>query len=208
VSGAEVRAARASTASRLRELRPYLTRLVRWQPIVTTAAVALLVGRLRPVPPQVKETAMAVLVALGTTTLLDDPAAPLVASSPSTRRWRHGLRLAVAAPAIAGLWWAASRVAASPSPLATMAGLLELAGLAAVAVAGAAFAVRHDERSSGAAFAGPALLGFVVLVATLPEGWSLFPPQGHEGRWAAVAVAGLAATAGASRDLAAAPLLR
>lgn len=194
-----MRPAGATTAPRLRELRPYLTRLVRWQPMAATAGLALLVGRLASVPPATKETTMAVLLALGTTGVLDDPAAPLVASSPSPLWWRRGVRVAVAVPLVAVLWWAVSAVATSPWPLTTRAAAVHLAALAAVGGAAAALALRHGERS-GAVVAGPALLGFVVVTAAVPGRWAMLPAEAHEPRWALVAVVGLTLAAAASRD--------
>jgi hypothetical protein len=208
VGTAVVPAAWATTGTRLRELRPYLSRLVRWQPVVATATVALFVGRLGSIPPVTKETTMAVLIALGTCALLDDPAEPVLASSPSTRRWRRGLRLALAAPVAGGLWWVAGAVATSPSPLPILPAAMEVAALVAVALAAAALALQHDARSSGAAFAGPAVLGFVMAVSSLPDRWALFPAEGHEVGWAAVAVLAVVAGVGASRDPASAPVLR
>jgi hypothetical protein len=84
--------------------------------MVATAAVALLVGRLPGVAPEVKQTLVTVLIALGTTSVLDDPASSLVASSPSPLWWRRAVRLGLAAPLTSGLWWAVTSVA-SPGPL-------------------------------------------------------------------------------------------
>ena len=73
------------------QLWPHLLRAVRWQPIVAGAALAGALGRFAS---HADATMLALLMALGASFVLDDPAAVTLASSPSTLWWRRRVCLA------------------------------------------------------------------------------------------------------------------
>jgi hypothetical protein len=73
-----------------------------------------------------------------------------------------------------------------------------LGALLGVVLASAALAGGDDQL--GGAAAGPVLLGFVVVVAKLPERWSLLPGAGHERRWGLVLALTVLVLLAASRD--------
>jgi hypothetical protein len=190
---------RAPAAGRL----GYLVRSVWWQPIVVAAVAAAVVLRLARLDPAMERFLVALLLALGTALVLDDPAAATLAASPTTlwRRRRHRLALALVLVGVA--WVALDRVAGHPGAALVPPGsaTLVLGTLLGVVLASAALA-GGDDRLGGAA-AGPVLLGFVIVVAQLPERWSLLPVAGHERRWGLVLAAAVLVLLAASRDPAA-----
>jgi hypothetical protein len=200
------RPAGADRASRARVATSpwgYLVRSVWWQPIVVAAVVAAVVARLAGLDPVTERFLAALLLALGTALVLDDPAAATLAASPTTLWRRRRRRLALALVLVGVAWVAVDRVAGHPD-----AGLippgpatLVLGTLLGVVLASAAVAGGEDQL--GGAAAGPVLLGFVLVVARLPERWSLLPVAGHERRWGLVLAATVLALLAASRDPAA-----
>ncbi|MFI8303583.1 ABC transporter [Streptomyces sp. NPDC085927] len=127
----------------------------------------------------------AVVFALGAAFLLDDSARHTTAVVPTRRAVRHTLRLALVVP-VAALWWTAALLLV-PADVRPPAGgvTLEAAATLALALAGAAFAVRRsDGTRPGQAVAG-ALFATAVLASLLwPERWALFVAPDDE-RWAA-----------------------
>jgi hypothetical protein len=191
--------------SRAGQLWPHLIRSVRWQPVVAAAALAGAVGR---VEASVDGTTLALLVALGTAFVLDDPAAVTLASSPSTLSWRRGVRLAFVLSLLALLWLVVVIVAEQPVATAWNAVALQLAVMVAIVLAVSGAAVRRSSDGSGGTAAGPALLGFVVIARVLPGRWAFFPVQVHERVWVATLVAAVVVLLVSSRDPAARPVNR
>ncbi|MER5444842.1 ABC transporter [Streptomyces sp. NPDC002764] len=135
--------------------------------------------------------AAALAHALALTFLLDDPARHTTATVPARRPLRVALRLAPVAPATA-LWWTAVLllVPSSVRPP-TGAVTLEAATTCALALAGAALAVRlTDEPRPGPSVAAALLFTALLAVLFWPDRWPLFTSPGdpkwgeaHE-RWA------------------------
>ncbi|MFJ8191215.1 ABC transporter [Streptomyces sp. NPDC096094] len=142
----------------------------------------------------------ALIGALGLAFLLDDPARHLTAPVPTRRPLRQALRVALVAP-FAALWWTAVLLLAPPASRPPAGGItVEAAVLGALALAGAAAAVRlTDEARPGPSVAAALLLAAVLTPLLAPESWALFvlpdDPrwQAAHDRWAvllaAVAVA-------------------
>ncbi|MFF0111492.1 ABC transporter [Streptomyces prasinus] len=127
----------------------------------------------------------ALAFALGAAFLLDDPARHTTAVVPTRRAVRHTLRLAPVVP-VTALWWTAALLLVPAEVRPPVGGVtLEAAAALALALAGAAFAVRRsDSTRPGPAVAG-ALFATAVSASLLwPERWALFVAPG-DGRWAA-----------------------
>ncbi|MFE9924419.1 ABC transporter [Streptomyces sp. NPDC005774] len=127
----------------------------------------------------------AVAFALGAAFLLDDPARHTTAAVPTRRAVRHTLRLALVVP-VAALWWTGTLLLVPAGVRPPVGGItLEAAATLALALAGAAFAVRRsDSTRPGQAVAG-ALFTTAVLASVLwPERWALFVAPDDE-KWAA-----------------------
>jgi hypothetical protein len=133
---------------------------------------------------------VAVLLAMGVVNLVDDSAANLLAPVPVTLAWRTGLRVglaaaAVAAPWVAALWWV------KPGPPAAML-TLECAAITTVGLALASGLARWWSAREAGLAAGPAILGAAVFATLLPRRWAMFATPGNETwndahlRWAAV----------------------
>jgi hypothetical protein len=181
----------------------YLIRAVWWQPIVAAAVAAAVVVRLARLDPAMEHFLAAMLLALGTALVLDDPAAATLAPSPTTLWRRRRRRLALALVLVGLAWVAVNQMAGHPraGPLPPGPATLVLGTLLGVVLASAALAGGDDQL--GGAAAGPVLLGFVVVAAKLPGRWSLLPVAGHERRWGLVLAATLLVLLAASRDPAA-----
>ncbi|WP_260845366.1 ABC transporter [Streptomyces sp. SLBN-31] len=129
--------------------------------------------------------------ALALAFLLDDPARHTTAAVPVRRPLRVALRLALVAP-VTALWWTAALLLV-PSSVRPPAGAvtLEAAATCALALAGAALAVRlADEPRPGPSVAAALLFTAFLTVLLWPERWPLFCSPGdpkwgeaHE-RWA------------------------
>ncbi|MEV0173001.1 ABC transporter [Streptomyces sp. NPDC050803] len=129
--------------------------------------------------------AAALAFALGLAFLLDDPARHTTATVPTRRPVRQALRLALTVP-VAALWWTAA-VLLVPGPLRPPVGAttVEAAAVCALALAGAAFAVRRTAEPQSGPAVGAGLLVTAVLAPTLvPEQWELFVAV-TDPRWAA-----------------------
>ncbi|MFG2679518.1 ABC transporter [Streptomyces sp. NPDC048392] len=142
---------------------------------------------------------VALIGAVGLAFLLDDPARHLTAPVPTPRPVRQALRVALAAP-FAALWWTAALLlvpSASRPPVGDV--TLEAAAVGALALAGAAMAVRLTDEARPGPFVAASLLLTAVLVPLLaPADWALFVqpddprwPAAHD-RWALLAPAAAA----------------
>ncbi|OIK01106.1 hypothetical protein [Streptomyces colonosanans] len=134
----------------------------------------------------------AVALALGLAFLLDDPARHTTAAVPTRRVVRSGVRMVLAAPFAALSWTAALLLV--PARIRPPAGdlTLEAAALAALALTGAASALRFTDRPRPGAAVAAALLMGTLLATLLPERGSLLVAVGAPGwaaahqRWAAL----------------------
>ncbi|MDC2960587.1 ABC transporter [Streptomyces gilvifuscus] len=136
--------------------------------------------------------------ALALAFLLDDPARHTTATVPVRRPLRIALRLALVTP-VTALWWTAV-VLLVPSSVRPPTGAvtLEAAATCALALAGAALAVRlADEPRPGPSVAAALLLTALLAVLLWPARWPLFASPGdpkwgeaHE-RWAWLLAAAL-----------------
>ncbi|MGW7222892.1 ABC transporter [Streptomyces sp. NPDC054826] len=172
-------------------VRP-VARTVPWRAIGAGSAVGLLLA----VSPRLTQNpdawftvqvlrAATVAFAVGLAFLLDDPARHTTAAVPVRRAVRHALRLALVVP-VAALWWTAALLLVPPSVRPPAAGMtLEAATAAALALAGAACAVRCSYGARpGQAVAGGLIAAAVLAPLVWPDRWALFVVPGDE-RWAA-----------------------
>lgn len=170
-----------------------VVRTMPWRMIAAAAGLGLLLAAYPGLtedepggrPALIALRASAVAFALGAAFLLDDPARHTTAAVPTRRALRHGLRLALLV-AVAALWWAASLLAVpepARPPVAAM--TVEAATALALALTGAALAVRRgDSARPGQAVAG-FVLGCAILTPLLcPDDWALFVGP-DDPRWAA-----------------------
>lgn len=140
--------------------------------------------------------------------LLDDPAAGVLAASPTSLPRRNGLRLALGVPVLVAGWlviigrshFLEGFAALSVGDLA-----VEVGGFAAFSLAVAAVAARLGDEHPGTT-ASIALVmaaaGLLVAQEALPSSWPvpLLEPGPHTGRWWAAVVVCLAVLVWASRD--------
>ncbi len=140
--------------------------------------------------------------------LLDDPAADVLAASPSDLARRRLSRLALGLPVVVAGWllalWQGSFLDGYDA-LAVGALTVEIAALAAFTLAVAAVVARRGDHAPGITAAA----GLFVMVALLfvarqavPSAWPIpeLQPDTHADRWRWVLAASLAALAWASRD--------
>lgn len=137
--------------------------------------------------------ASALAFGLGLAFLLDDPARHTTVAVPTRRPVRVGLRVAFAVP-IAALWWTAALLLV-PEDVRPPVGAvtLEAAAVAALALAGAAVAVRFTETAEPGIGVSAGLLGGGLAAAfLLPDRWALVVAvndprwDGAHERWAGV----------------------
>ncbi|MEU0190215.1 ABC transporter [Streptomyces afghaniensis] len=123
--------------------------------------------------------------AMGLVFLLDDPARHTTATVPVPRPVRVALRVALVVPAAAA-WWTAAVLLVPPELRPPVADItLEAGAASAVAVAGAAVAVRCTEVTRPGPRVAAGLLTSAVLVMLFwPGRWALFVPV-EDDRWAA-----------------------
>jgi hypothetical protein len=133
---------------------------------------------------------VAVLLVMGVVNLLDDSAANLLAPVPVTLAWRSGLRVGLAAAAVAAPWAAALWWVKPGRPAAML--TLECAAITAVGLAVASGLARWWSAREAGLAAGPAVLGAAVFTTLLPGRWAMFAAPGNDTwndahlRWAAV----------------------
>jgi hypothetical protein len=140
--------------------------------------------------------------------LLDDPAADLLAPSPSTLAKRRLARLSLGVPVMAGGWLIAlsrGSYLEGYADLPRWALTVEIAAFAAFALAAAAIAARRGDKTPGLTGAS----GLFVMVALLfvarqavPSSWPIpeLQPNLHAHRWWWVLGGSVALLAWASRD--------
>ncbi|MFI1958497.1 ABC transporter [Streptomyces althioticus] len=175
----------------LQLVRP-VARTVPWWALAAGGGLGLLAAALPrlsggEVTPWAGVTALraaALCFALGAAFLLDDPARQTTAAVPVRRVLRHALRCAFVLPPAAA-WWTAA-VLLVPAEARPPAGdiTLEAATALALALAGAAFAVRSRGAGRPGQVVAASLLVTAVLAPLLtPSRWSLFSVPADP-RWA------------------------
>lgn len=205
----------------LHALAPALLRAVRWQPVpaaglcsgavlwwqdARTTAEGNAVWLLRVV---------ALLLAAALAFALDDRTRATLAAVPTPQWWRSGVRLLVAGLPAAFVWggalaWVEHRSAgAVPGPALT----LEMAALAAVALAVAGGLARWRDQPEPGLFVGPILLAAGLLIPRLPRQVALAVLPGPDWaaahlRWSVLLAVTTAVLAASWRDPAAQPPLR
>jgi hypothetical protein len=185
---------------------PYLVRLVPWPGIVAAGGVAALVCGVAPRPKALHWTLVVLTAAVAVAGVLDDPAATVVASSPTSLRRRWGLRLMLALPVVGACAGAGLALLAARTGVGRADALLELGGWVAVALALAAISLRRNPAAPAGAVAGPLVLAVAAVAALLPERITVHPVAGHRVAWVAVMVLGAVAVAVLATDPAARPL--
>jgi hypothetical protein len=178
----------------LHALAPALVRAVRWQPVLAaglcsvavlwwqddrTAGVGDAVWLLRVVA-----LLLAVALAFG----LDDRSRVTLAAVPTPQWWRGGMRLLVVGLPAALVWGGALAWVEHRSDGAVPGGALtlEMAALAAVALAVAGGLARWRDQPEPGLLVGPILLGAGLLIPQLPHQVALAVPPGPD--WASAHV--------------------
>ena len=161
----------------------------------------------------------AILIALGSAFVLDDPTEETTGHFPTPRWLRRAVRVGLVAPVVT-LAWAllvplAMRSSVDPSPFPTGALTLELATLVIAALAISAASARFVPEAMGGVAAGPILLGLIAAAHYLPERLAVFlldpqAPRWHVAHdvWRVLLLIAVAALALVSRDPWRKPLLR
>ncbi|MET9686006.1 ABC transporter [Streptomyces coeruleorubidus] len=167
-------------------------RTLPWGVVGTAGGAGLLLAALTRITGETGERlslyllrAAALAFALGLVFLLDDPARHTTATVPTPRPVRIALRVAVVVP-VAAAWWTGVLLLVPPGLRPPVADITLEAGAAfALAVAGAAVAVRFTEVTRpGPRVAAGLLTSAVLAVVLWPGRWALFVPVEDE-RWAA-----------------------
>lgn len=202
-------------ASGLRRIAPKavqaVARSIPWIPVAAAALVSTLViawqhGRTAAVPLQV----VAILLASAAGFALDDPAAEILAASPTPLASRRLLRLLLVVPLIVVIWGLLLWWQGTDGAEETWALILLFAGLLGLSLGGAGIAGRHSPRGTGGIAVPPVIFVLLILSSAIPREWRPLPlgdvPGGWEQiyiRWGAAAILGAAAFRASSRDPAA-----
>ncbi|MCW7942254.1 hypothetical protein AAW14_09360 [Streptomyces hygroscopicus] len=178
--------------ARVRALLPPLWRALPWRVLGAAGGSATALPALARLVSGGHDTAFALILlrsaevalALGLAFLLDDPARHITVAVPTRRVLRNGLRLALVVPLVLLCWTVALLLV--PGEIRPPAGDvgLEAAALAALALTGAAAAVRFTDEPQPGAVVAATLLAVTVLETLLPERCTLFVDVADPG-WAA-----------------------
>ncbi|MFI6452434.1 hypothetical protein ACIBF6_12825 [Streptosporangium amethystogenes] len=186
-------------------------RVIRWQPLL---GALLLTGAVLAWPHDEPLTwkgavwslrVIAALVTLAVVFVLDDAAADMLASVPLSLGARTALRVGFALVWIIPVWGVSLLVLAPGMPTVWILwSTVELAGLLAAGLAGAALARRCGMREPGVV-AAPGAAGGWLLLFTLPGPVAMFTLRPQDWtvahlRWSLLLVAGLAVLIRMSRD--------
>jgi len=166
-------------------LRPTL-RAMSWGPPLTAVAVGLgivavpmlLEARLDAANLTTLLRLTAVCAALGGAFLLDDPAARMIAATPTPRLVRQALRVGAILPLFAAAWWTATAMAGTLGGRADLliGGLtVEAAALLAAALSVAAVWGRHDRNGAAGPAAATGTLVAAALGAVVTSPVAVFP---------------------------------
>ncbi|MGK5696792.1 ABC transporter [Streptomyces sp. URMC 128] len=173
------------------ELVSMACRTLPWGVVGTAAGAGLLLASLTRITGETGERlslhllrAAVLAFATGLVFLLDDPARHTTSTVPTPRPVRIALRVALVVPAAAA-WWTAALLLVPPELRPPVADVTLEAGAAfALAVAGAAVAVRCSEVTRPGPPVAAGLLTSAVLAALFwPGRWALFVPV-EDDRWA------------------------
>jgi hypothetical protein len=194
-----------------------VARSIRWLPLGTASLLSVLIVLVRSGEPAAGPMeAVAILLAGGTGFILDDPAAEILAASPTPLSGRRSLRFLLVVPPLTLLWgfllwWQGSEGIEETLGLGLLFGGLVGLSLAAAGVAGRTSWLP----SRGGLAAPPTILVLVFLSDAIPRQWRPLPfgdvPGGWTQiyiRWAAAAAVGALALMMSSRDPAGGSLLR
>jgi hypothetical protein len=190
----------------------FVVRTVSWPPLgVATGVSAVIVAWPRDDPSATPLQAAAILLTSAAGFALDDPAASILAASP-TSMLRRRLRclLAVWLPTWV-LWGALVQLQGTVGPEETKTLIAMFIGLATLSAAIAGVVCRR--RSRGGRVVAPTLLVLLFLSTVFPPPWRPLPMGDIPGglsqialRWSAAAVVGMLVFLWSSRDPAAMPL--
>jgi fluoroquinolone transport system permease protein len=194
----------------LRELAGVLPQVTRWQPVLAGwfAAAGVLLWKADDVHDAAGRSTLlrvvAVLLAASVVAMVDDDAANVLAAVPVRLAWRYGVRLGLAAAAVAVPWVAAVLWVRPGRPAAAL--TLECAAVTVFGLAVAAGVARWSDAREASLSAGPAVLAAAIGAALLPQRWAMFAVPGAATwtdahlRWAAVLGVALAVLVGTLRD--------
>jgi hypothetical protein len=200
-----------------REALTPVARSIRWAPLAIAAFLSVLIVLLRHGEPAAGPMqAAGALLAAGAGYVLDDPAAEILAVSPTPLARRRSLRLLMVVPAVTLLWGLLLRWQGTEGNEETVALMLLFAGLMGLGLAVSAVAGRTSwTPGRGGVAAAPGILLLVFLSSAIPRRWRPLPfgdvPGGWTQiyiRWAAAAAMGTLVLLVSSRDPAARSLLR
>jgi hypothetical protein len=195
-----VRESQGNRLEQIGELLRPTARTIRWSPFVGAIAVAFVqvfvqtrdvCPRSNPcVGPEARVLALriaAILIALGSAFVLDDPTEETTGHFPTPRWLRRAVRVGLVAP-VAALTWAlliplAMRGSVDTNPFPTGALTLELATLVIGALAISAASARFVPEGMGGVAAGPILLGLVVAGHYFPSQLAVFLLDPQTPRW-------------------------
>jgi hypothetical protein len=164
-----------------------------WSPLCASAAlsVGLVVALTWSRPPELQQIIDIVrrsgfFLALGAPFLLEDPAAPTIASSPTTLLVRRGLRLGIGFGAIAPVWaailgYAAVRMDGGGLPVGSL--TLEFAAMLMVGVVVAAGSIARGYAGGPSGAVALFLLSWTL--PWIPRRWTLLGGAPGDGEWAA-----------------------
>lgn len=200
-----------------REALPAIARSIRWQPLGVAALLSVSIVALR----RGEDTAgpmqaVAILLACGAGFALDDPAAEVLAASPTPLSRRRSLRLLLVLPPLTLLWGLLLSWRKTDGSEETLALMFLFAGLVGVSLAIAGVAGRTSWLPSGGGLAGPPTILFLMFLSSaIPRRWRPLPLGDVPGgwtqiyiRWAAAAVVATLVLVMSSRDPAAGSLWR
>jgi hypothetical protein len=183
-------------------------RTIRWLPliaawIVGVAVIILLREREAATPLQ----AVAILFACGAGYAFDDPAAELLAASPTSLVRRRIARLALVLPPTVAIWLVLVGVQGPASGAELWALVALFAGLLGLSLSIAGVAERRSPAGRGGIVAAPALFLLLVASSIVPPRWRPLPMGDVPGgwtpiylRWSAAAATGLFVLLWSSRD--------
>ena len=174
-------------------------RVARWQVAVAALGVFAFVMWQSETGPDAERTLISLCVAAALSPILADPAAVLLASSPTSMRWRFVHRVVWITPAVIG--WIVAQwifIAEPHRVLPPRWAWIELTTSLAVVLAAEITAARMTRATGLTGVA--ALVCFVATVAVLSRRIELLPTSEHELRFASFAAVAVAVGHRASRD--------
>jgi hypothetical protein len=200
-----------------REAFPAIARSITWGPLGVAAVLSMSIVALRHGEPAAGPMqAAAILLASGAGFTLDDPAAEVLAPSPTPLSRRRSLRLFLVVPPLTLLWGLLLKWQQTDGGEEALALMLVFGGLVGLSLAITGVAGRTSWLPSRGGVAGPpAILVLMFLSAAVPRRWRPLPLGDVPGgwtqiyiRWACAAAAATIVLLMSSRDPAARILRR